>query len=509
MLLWRGRLGSHFYNYIHYQLKERKLETLEKLVTGIPELDVILRGGLVKHRIHLIEGKPGTGKTTISLRFLMEGAKRGEKCLYVALSETAAEIRATARSHGWSLEGIDICEVLPVEADPNSQQSILFPSEVELGKTIKLITQCIEQYQPSCLVIDSVSEIRLLAEDPIRYRRQVIALKRFLQDRQVTTLILDDLTAAGQGYDLESTLHGVILLEQRERAFGSVRRTMRIVKMRGADFQSGWHDFAIVRGEVLVFPSLIAEEHEKDYEREALPSGVKELDELLGGGLVRGNSVLVLGPSGVGKSTLALQYANAAAMRDERAAYFSFDESSETLLERASGLSMTIADAIKREQVYWERINPSRISPGEFIWKVRRQVEDNGVSVVVMASLNAYLESMHEEQALMLQMHELLSYLGNMGVLCVLVVGQIGVLENLADPLNVSFITDTIILMRFFESEGAVHKAVSVVKKRPGRHESTIREYMLADSGISVGPQLHEFEGVLSGMPRKIQGAAR
>lgn len=478
------------------------MENQKKLLTGIPEFDVVLRGGLPINRVHLVEGKPGTGKTTIAMRFLMEGAKRGEKCLYVALSETEHELRTTAKSHDWSLDGIDICEVIPVEVDLDNQQSVLFPSEVELGKTIKLITGCIEKHHPSRIVIDSVSEIRLLAEEPMRYRRQVIALKQYLQQRQATTLLLDDLTAEPRGYDLESTVHGVILLEQRERAFGSIRRSMRVVKMRGADFQSGWHDFAIIKEEVLVFPSLIADEHHKAYSRDLLSSNVAELDELLGGGLVRGNSVLVLGPSGVGKSSLALQYANAAAKRNENVAYFSFDESSETLLERASGLSMAISDAIKRHSVHWERINPSRISPGEFIWKVRRQVEDHNVSVIVIDSLNSCMETMHEEQALMLQMHELLSYLNNMGVLCIIIVGQTGVLENVHDPLDVSFITDTVILLRFFEAEGEVHKAISVVKKRPGRHETTIREYTLADDGVRVGPQLREFEGVLTGTPR-------
>lgn len=488
--------------------KGLELNDPQKLQTGMPEMDVILRGGLLKGRIHLLEGKPGTGKTSIALRFLMEGAKQHEKCLYVALSETERELQATAESHGWSLDGITICEIIPVEANLDDQQSILFPAEVELSKTIKLITDAIDRHAPARIVIDSVSEIRLLSEDALRYRRQIIALKQFLLQRDATVLLLDDLTAEPHGYELESTVHGVILLEQRERTFGSVRRSLRIVKMRGADYQSGWHDFTVAKDEVWMFPSLIADEHHKDFSHEPISSDVPELDELLGGGLVRGNSALILGPSGVGKSSLALQYANAAAKRNERTAYFSFDESSETLLERASGLSMSISDAIKRESVYWERINPTRISPGEFIWKVRRQVEDNNVRVVVIDSLNSYMETMHDEQALLLQMHELLSYLGNMGVLCLIIVGQTGLLENVQDPLDVSFITDTVILLRFFEADGAVHKAVSVVKKRPGRHESTIREFLLSDAGVRVGPQLHGFEGVLTGIPRVLGKSA-
>lgn len=481
------------------------MEEAEKFFTGIPELDVVLRGGLPRHRIHLLEGRPGTGKTTISLRFLMEGAKRGEKCLYIALSETERELRATARSHNWSLDGIDICEIIPVEASLEDQQSVLFVSEVELGKTIKLITDSIEKYNPSLVVIDTVSEIRLLAEEPMRYRRQIIALKQFLLGRDATVLLLDDLTDAPRIYDLESTAHGVILLEQRERSFGSVRRRMRVIKMRGADFQSGWHDFAIIKEDVLVFPSLIADEHRREYKRESMSSKIPELDELLGGGLVRGDSALVLGPSGVGKTSFALQYVNAAVTRNERVAYFSFDESSATLLERATGLSMAISDAIEHKSVHWERINPSRISPGEFIWKVRRQVEDHNISIVVVDSLNSYMETMHEEQALMLQMHELLSYLGNMGVLCLLIIGQNGLTEDVRDPLDISFITDTIILLRFYEAAGEVHKAISVVKKRPGPHEMTIRKYTLGDSGVQVGPQLFNFEGVLTGTPRFVE----
>lgn len=484
------------------------MEDTQRLHTGIPELDVVLRGGLLKNRVHLIEGKPGAGKTTLALRFLIDGAEKGEKCLYLTLSETARELRATAASHDWSLEGINICEVLPVEASLEDQQSVLYASEVELGKTIRLITDCIEKHDPQRIVIDSMSEIRLLAEDPMRYRRQIIALRHFLLQRQATVLLLDDLTAEPREYELQSATHGVILLEQRERAFGSVRRRLRVVKMRGADFQSGWHDFAIIRGEVLVFPSLIADEHRRPFDHAPIRSDLPELDELLGGGLVRGGSVLLLGPSGVGKSSLALQYANAAARRGERVAYFSFDESAETLLERANGLAMSIAKAIDDGAVHWERINPSRISPGEFIWKVRRQVEHHEVGTIIIDSLNSYLETMHEEQALMLQMHELLSYLGNMGVLCLLVLGQSGLLEHVRDPLDVSFITDTIILLRFYEMDGEVQKAISVVKKRPGRHESAIRAFALSDAGVAVGQQLHAFEGILTGTPRYV-GAAR
>lgn len=488
-------------------MKSPSSVSIEKLKTGIPELDSVCRGGLPKGRIHLVEGRPGTGKTTLGLRFLMEGAQAGKKALYITLSETEPELRATAVSHKWDLSGIEICEVRPVEAEIDARQTVLVPSEVELSKTIQLITDCITRVSPDLLVIDSMSEIRLLADNSLQYRRQVIALKHYLLKRQATVLMLDDMTADPREYELQSTVDSVILLEQMERSFGSARRRLSVVKMRAADFQSGWHDFAITESELLVFPSLIAEEHQREHQRTAVTSGVTELDQLLGGGLVLGTSALILGPSGVGKSSLALQYANSAAKRGEAVAYFSFDESSETLMERASGLAMQIADAVHQERVHWERINPSRIAPGEFIWKVRRQVEDRQITTVVIDSLNSYLETLQEETALMLQMHELLTYLGNQGVLCLLVVGQAGLLENVHDPLDVAYISDAVILLRFFEAQGAVHKAISVVKKRPGWHESTIREFSLTAEGVQVGPPLLDFEGVLTGVPKLLERA--
>lgn len=484
------------------------MSEIEKIRTGIPELDMVLRGGLTRQRIHLIEGRPGSGKTTIGLRFLIEGAERGEKSLYVTLSETIDELRAGAASHGWSLDGITLRELVPAEVRFEEQQSVLFPSEWELGQTIGVITEEIRTAGASRVVIDSMSELRMVANDPMLYRRQVVALKRFLQEQGCTTLLMDDLTDEPRQFDLQGTAHGVITLEQREREFGAARRRLRVVKMRGADFQSGWHDFAITKGEVYVFPSLIADEHVVSRASSAVPSNIPELDQMLGGGLARGTSVTLLGPSGTGKSSLALQYANVAAERGEHVAYFSFDESRTTLLDRANGLSMRAANAIGSGAIYWERINPSRISPGEFIWKVRRQVEDHKACVVVIDSLNSYLETMHEETALLPQMHELLSYLANQGVLTLLIVGQAGMLDNVQDPLEIGFITDTVILLRFFEAEGRMSKAISVVKKRPGAHETTIREFRLTSAGVAVGAQLEGLEGVLTGVPRLSEDSA-
>jgi circadian clock protein KaiC len=481
---------------------------IEKIRTGIPELDQVLRGGLPRSRIHLIEGRPGSGKTTIGLRFLIDGNEKGERCLYISLSETVAELRATATSHGWSLEGIELQQLVPAEIGADRQQSVLFPSEAELGQTIALITDAIDKVRPARVVIDSMSELRMVANDPMRYRRQIVILKQFLLGLDCTSMLMDDLTDEPRQYDLQGTVHGVITLEQREREFGAARRRLRVVKMRGADFQSGWHDFAITSREIYVFPSLIAEEHVKKPARGMVDSGIAALDQMLGGGLGRGSSVMILGPTGVGKSSLALQYANVAAEQDEHVAYFAFDESRETLLERANGLSMRAGAAIDDGRIYWERINPSRISPGEFIWKVRRQVEDHHAAVVVIDSLNSYLETMHEETSLLLQMHELLNYLSNQGVLTILVVGQSGLFDNVQDPLDVGFLSDTVVLLRYFETDGKVRKAISVVKKRPGRHETTIREFSLTAQGVFVGPQIAGMEGVLTGVPRLMQEIA-
>lgn len=484
------------------------MSDIEKIHIGIPELDLVLRGGLPRRRIHLIEGRPGSGKTTLGLRFLIDGDEQGERGLYISMSETVDELRATIASHGWSQGSIALREIVPAEVQPDRQQSVLFPAEAELSQTIDAISDAIRECKPARVVIDSMSELRMVANDPMRYRRQIVALKRFLNEQECTTILLDDLTDEPRSYDLQGTVHGVITLEQREREFGAARRRLRVVKMRGADFQSGWHDFAITRREIYVFPSLIAEEHGQPNPGRSMMSEIPALDRMLGGGLVCGTSVMILGPSGVGKSSLALQYANVAAAHNEQVAYFAFDETKETLLDRANGLSIRASDAIATGKVYWERINPSRISPGEFIWKVRRQVEDHKASMVIIDSLNSYLETMHEETALMLQMHELLSYLSNKGVLSILIVGQSGLLENVHDTIDVAFISDTVILLRFFEADGEVRKAISVVKKRPGRHETAIREFTMTHEGVAVGAQLEGFEGVLTGVPRMAPDSA-
>ncbi|MFS0758454.1 ATPase domain-containing protein [Noviherbaspirillum sp. 1P10PC] len=464
----------------------------KRILTGIPEFDVVLRGGLLADRIHLIEGLPGTGKTTFGLRFLLSGVQSGDACLYITLSETRKELLACADSHGWSTDGIEICELIPAEARLGQEQSVLFPSEVELNATIETISRKILEHKPHRVVIDSMTELRLLATEPAGYRRQIIALRQFLLQQHCTALLLDDLTSEPREHDLQGSVHGVISLEQRERAFGSARRRLRVVKMRGGDFQSGWHDFAIVRSEVLVFPSLIADEHHRDYERGSVSSGIDELDALLGGGLMRGTTTVLQGPTGVGKSSLALQYAIAGAKRGEHVAYFSFDETLETLYDRARGLNLDVHAPIESQVIQWERINPSRISPGEFIWKVRQEVEHRHARIVVIDSLNSYLETIEEHDALLPQLHELFTYLNHQGVLCILVLGHVSGSDKGTDPLGVTLISDAVILLHFFVRDGIVKKGITVVKKRPGQHECAIREYLLSATGIGLGERVQQ-----------------
>jgi circadian clock protein KaiC len=468
--------------------------------TGIPGLDAILRGGIPRGHLYLVEGTPGAGKTTLALQFLLEGAKCGERCLYVTLSETRRELIAMAQSHRWSLEGITLLELVPLEADVARQQSMIHPSEVELGETVALIQQKVDELHPDRLVIDALTELRLLAQDPLSYRRQVLALKQYFAQRDTTVFALDDLTDPMRGLHLHSVVHGVLSLEQRRMEYGVVRRRLSISKLRGVDFHSGYHDYVIRTGGVEVFQSLVAAYHQKPFPPDTVSSELLELDALLGGGLRRGTSTLVIGPSGAGKSSLALRYAMAAVNRAETAAVFAFDESYRTAVERARGLGMDLDPAIEAKRLAWKQVNPATLSPGEFVDTVKRHVE-GGARLVVVDSLNSYMESMPEEQALTLHVHELLAYLGNQGVTTILVMAQHGLVGDTEAPLDVSFLADTIVLLRYFEVDGEVRKAVSVLKNRSGPHETTIREYRLAEGGMSVGGPIRDFQGVLTGVP--------
>lgn len=473
----------------------------QRLSSGNPGLDIIIHGGLRRDRLYLIEGTPGTGKTTLAMQFVREGARRGEKTLYVTLGETREELIATATSHGWELDGVDIYELVPLEAQLDRQQTVLQPSEVELGETMQLVCERIEAVAPDRLVIDSLSELRLLARDPLRFRRQILALKTFLSGRRCTSLILDDLTASPVGLQLHSIAHGVVTLEQLNREFGAVRRRLRVSKMRGSDVQSGYHDFLIAPGRFMVFPSLVASAPLAEMRIENVSSGLPELDALLGGGLTRGTATMLLGPSGAGKTSLALQYAMAAIGRGERAAFFAFDETWMTFSGRAARIGRDVRSAVADGGFKWIEMQPTRLSPGEFMWSVRREVEEHHVRFVVIDSLNSYFTTMPEEQALLLQMHELLKYLDSRGITTLLVLAQHGLVGNVQAPLDLSFLSDTIVLLRFFEAGGEVRKAISVVKKRSGTHEFSIREYRLSPEGVQVGPVLLEFQGVLTGTP--------
>lgn len=471
----------------------------QRVFTGIPELDAVLHGGLLRNRIHLVEGRPGTGKTTLGLRYLIEGAAAGDACLYLSLSEAEDELRATAANHGWSLDGVEIVDMIPLPVQP-APQSILLPTDSELAELVNRIAERVEQARAPRVVIDSMVEIRLLARDSAHYRRQIIALRERLSGIGATVLLLDDITSDGREYELQSAVHGVISLEYVERSFGAARRRLHVVKMRGGSFQSGWHDYKILPGEILVFPSLIAQEHHRPPQRHDVASGIETLDELAGGPLVAGSSTMVLGPSGVGKTTLALQYALSAVRAGLKVAYFNFDESESTLRSRlvadmgeGDAGNLDTGDGAATDdgrRFFLRRVNPSRISPGEFIWNVRRMVEDHDVRLVIIDSINSYLDVIRHEKSLLPQMNELFSYLSNMSVSSIVVGAHSQTLDTSKEPDAISIITDNIISMRYYERDHVVHKALCVLKKRQGPHVHEIRELELTDDGIRIGARL-------------------
>jgi circadian clock protein KaiC len=470
--------------------------------TGIEGLDNVLGGGLTANRLYLIEGDPGSGKTTLALQFLLEGARRGEAGLYVTLSETGEELRAVAESHDWSLDGVSLCELIPSEdsLQPDEQYQMFHPSEVELSETTKAVLDQVEEIQPRRVVFDSLSEMRLLAQNPLRYRRQILALKQFFAGRKCTVLLLDDRTSDVTDLQLQSIAHGVVTLQQLAPEYGAERRRLRVVKMRGAPFRGGYHDFIIEHGGLAIFPRLIAAEHPHAFRHEQLTSGVAGLDALVGGGLERGSSALLMGPAGSGKSTLATQYAVAAAARGDRAAVFTFDESLDTLQERSAGLGIGLKEQIEAGRIRVQQVDPAELSPGEFVHAVRREVSA-GARVVVIDSLNGYLNAMPEERFLTIQLHELLTYLGQQGVLTLLLVAQHGMIGPMQSPVDASYLADTVLLLRYFEAGGQIRKAISVMKKRRGSHEASIREFRLTDQGIQVGEPLAQFRGILTGVP--------
>lgn len=474
-----------------------------RISSGNSGLDDILGGGLDPDRMYLYEGRPGTGKTTLALEFLMEGARNGEKVLYISLSETEAELQLVASRHGWDLTGVDVFELVPPETtlDPTQELTVLHPVEVELGETTGLILDHVSRLNPSRVVIDSLSELRLLAQSSLRYRRQVLALKHFFASRSCTVVLLDDMTSQQNDLQLHSISHGVVLLEQLAIEYGAERRRLRVIKMRGIEFRGGFHDMKIKKGGLEIYPRLIAAEHHTPFLGEFTPSGNPELDKLLGGGLERGTNALLIGSAGVGKSSLALTYAIAAAGRGERCAFFAFDEGRGTLEARARTLGLELQPALDAGSVIFQQIDPAEMSPGEFASIVRRRVEEDGVRIVVIDSLNGYLNAMPDGRFLILQMHELLTFLGQQGVLTILILAQHGLVGPAETPLDISYLSDAVLMLRFFEHAGTVRRALSVVKKRSGHHEHTIREFRLSHQGLSLGPPLKDFHGVFSGTP--------
>ncbi|WEF34924.1 ATPase domain-containing protein [Pseudoduganella chitinolytica] len=482
-------------------LTTSRLETARRIATGVPGLDDILCGGLTAERVYLVEGTPGTGKTTLGLQFLLEGVARGEAGLYITLSETADELHAVAHSHGWSLEQIAIFELANDDMlDPDAQQSVLYPAEVELGETTRGVMAQVEAVKPARIVFDSLSEMRLLAQNPLRYRRQILSLKQFFAARACTVLMLDDKTSQTDQH-LHSIAHGVISLEQVTQEFGKERRRVNIVKMRGIRFRGGYHDYVLEQGGIVMFPRLVAAEHAGEFVPVARSTGTAGLDRLLGGGLVAGTNTLIVGPSGVGKTTVTVRCMLAALARGEKAAFYLFDEGLGTFYARASALGMDLKPYLDGGALAVRHIDPAELAPGQFAQMLVDAVEQEGVDFIVIDSLNAYLQAMPGEHYLMLQMRELLTYLNQKGVTTTLVLGEHGLIGEVRRDIDLSYLSDSTVLLRFFEAGGKLRRAITVTKSRTANHALTIHELRLHSGGIDIGASLQGFDGILTGLP--------
>jgi len=489
-------------------LQPQNNQTDTFISTGIAGLDEILAGGLTKDRLYLLEGDPGTGKTTMALQFLVEGAKCGESVLYITLAENEVELRAVARSHGMSMDGIIVHEIIPAESvlDPDEQYTVFHPSEVELGETNRHILSQIDKLNPSRVVLDSLSELQLLAGSALRYRRHVLALKQYFAKRACTALFLDDKTAVGGDQQVRSIAHGVISLQQHESAYGAERRVLRVLKYRGIDYRRGPHDYTIISGGIVAYPRIVAADSREIVARQQVASGLATLDALLGGGIEEGSSTLISGPAGTGKSSLAAQFVKAVTDRGEKAAMFVFEEALNTLLNRADGIGMGLRRPLAEGLLSVVQIDPAELSPGQFSHRVCKAA-DEGAKVIVIDSLNGYLNAMPEARFLTTHLREVLTYLGQRGVVTLLVGVQQGIIGQMGSSVDVSYLADNVLLLRYYEANGAVHKALSVFKKRGSEHETTLRSFEITRQGIKVGQVLADFRGILTGVPVRVSEA--
>ncbi|MBC7905520.1 MAG: AAA family ATPase [Rhodospirillaceae bacterium] len=471
--------------------------------TGIGGLDEVLGGGVPRNRLYLVNGNPGSGKTTMALQFLMQGLREGERVFYITLSETKEELEAVVESHGWTLDGLHIFELSALDKilASDMQQSVFHPAQVELAEVMQCILTEVDRVAPSRVVLDSVSEVRLLAGDALRYRRQILALKQHFVGRNCTVLLLNDQVAEGADLQLQSLAHGVLQLEHRALDFGGDRRQLRVQKIRGRAFREGFHDYKVIAGGLVVFPRLVAAEHREEMGIQAVSSGVAAFDAMVGGGIERGTATLLIGPSGAGKSTCATQLALAAAERGERVVMYVFDERPETLFHRSAGVGMDLVSHVQSGRITVRQIDPAELSPGEFTANVREAVEKEEAAMVVIDSLTGYLHSMSSERNLLLQLHELLAYLGQRNVISVMVFAQHGLQGATVASVDVSYLADTVILFRYYEYAGMLRQAISAFKKRGGNHERAIRDFSLGPHGLQIGEQLKQFRGVMTGMP--------
>jgi circadian clock protein KaiC len=479
----------------------------ERCISGVEGLDIVLAGGLPKNRLYLLKGDPGVGKTTLAMQFLLEGIKNGETGLYITLSETKDEIMVVAESHGWDLTGIHLFELSMIEEKIwNETESTFFhPSEIELNRTVSALTDEVIRVNPARVVFDSLSELRMLADTPLRYRRQILHLKQFFAGRACTCLVLDDRSSNSSDLQVESIAHGVLSLTCSPSGYGVAQRQLRVIKIRGSKFMEGTHDLILKRGGVEIFPRLVMTESLPEFVREDFSSGISQLDLLLGGGLGRGTSSIFMGPPGTGKSTLTLLFALQAAEKGEKVLIYVFDETLGTLLDRAAALNMDLRPMVEKGMILIQTVDPAEISPGELAHRARQAVNHDGVGMIIIDSINGYLNAMPVERYLVLQLHELLGYLNQRGVISILVLAQQGFIGQMHASVDLTYLADTVLLLRFYESRGEVRQAISVIKKRSGDHERTIRRLSINKHGITVGEPLHEFQGVLTGVPTLLE----